>query len=246
MKECIACAEDIKENAKLCRFCGTSQETQEATSTVMPQEGEAGRSRSLLKREGAARVSEIEAQFEGQGATVEFWADNGYMDGSDAFSFIDRQKNLSAQLRYSDPSILSEIAWCVFYSETSLSSGPKCVIYVTPKHIVLSQKSGREYLVFQQEEIDYIGLSDAYSTFSGPFSSGQTDYTAFHFVLKNGYQYKRYVRMGDKESELNEAYKKLNAQIQLMLLWYDFMELGTSETQSSSVSTGIGFIQGLD
>lgn len=37
MKECIACAEDIKQNAKLCRYCGTKQDSQDYVEVDLPR-----------------------------------------------------------------------------------------------------------------------------------------------------------------------------------------------------------------
>jgi hypothetical protein len=49
MKECIACAEEIKENAKLCKHCGTTQDDSRFSSESQPHSGDMSHSALVAK-----------------------------------------------------------------------------------------------------------------------------------------------------------------------------------------------------
>lgn len=67
---------------------------------------------------------------------------------------------------------------------------------------MFSSKSGGNIQVFQQGEIDYIGLIDAISNFSTVFGSSQSEYNVVHFVHWDGSVFKRYKFMGSTEEQI--------------------------------------------
>jgi hypothetical protein len=200
-----------------------------------------GRTVSVRNIVGETRFLEMLAQDTSVCSTLQEWADS-----SQGYSFSSHQKYASTEIRRMKPGILNEKVRLVFETQTTFDGGPRTVIWLTANHIVLSSKSGRVVQIISREELDYVGFSDAVSTFSTPFGSSQGDYTVFHFVLKDGSRYKRYKFMGNDENQYNESLKHLNQQIPVLLNYYDIVELGVEEYKSGGAGFGFGIIQGLD